>query len=224
MSSGDPEFQSSPLTPPGFSLGGQESEHPVEQLQLARAIGGERDYLNARLAMVLQMLADRDRAIDVLSVTVNRVPTDVQQAVANLKLLIDERFKSIETQFKERDTRQEREARDNTVAVNAAFAAQKESALAQDTSNAKAIAKSEAATTESINKLGELQSTTTQALSEKVDDLKDRITTVESLRMGQQDQRVERRAISGMAGIWAGVAASLGLGALSIIILIIHYH
>ena len=215
--------QDNPLTPPGFKDLGLRADHPVEQLQLARAIQSERDFNSARWDTLKQMIADRDQAISVLNDTVNKVPTEVQQAVVSLQALMTERFSSIELQFKERDTRQVRESTDNKVAVDAAFAAQKESALAQDTSNAKAISKSEAATTEAISKLGELQSTTTQALSDKVDDLKDRITSLESEKMGVTSQRTERREASNLTAVWSSVGVALVIGlALVVITLIIH--
>lgn len=63
---------------------------------------------------------------------------------------MEEKFASVGNQFKERDTRSEREARDTKLAVDAAFAAQEKQAVAQNESNTLAINKSEGATTETI--------------------------------------------------------------------------
>jgi hypothetical protein len=99
--------------------------------------------------------------------------------IENLAHIMDERFKSIANQFEERDTRSERESRDNKVAVDAAFAAQKEAAAKQEETFSKGIDKSEGATQETINKLTELFRTTNQGLSDKVDDLKQRLSDSE---------------------------------------------
>lgn len=156
---------------------------------LARGLNAERDYVDGQIGVLVERLSGIDRATELLSNTVNRVPTETQQAIGNLQAVQDERFSSIATQFQERDTRQEREARDNKVAVDAAFAAQKEAAAKQDESNAKAIDKSEAATTETINKLGELFKTSTDALIDKVDDLKARVQAIESNKLGGNETR-----------------------------------
>lgn len=108
----------------------------------------------------------------------------VSNQVEHLSETVEERFRSIATQFLERDTRSERESRDNKVAVDAAFAAQKEAAAKQEETFSKGIDKSEAATQETINKLTELFRTTNQGLSDKVDDLKQRL--VDSERNTQQ--------------------------------------
>jgi uncharacterized phage infection (PIP) family protein YhgE len=152
--------------------------------QLLRTAQAERDYVDGRIDVLIERLAGMDRATELLSDTVNRVPTETQKEVAHLAGLVDERFDSIRTQFAERDTRSERESRDNKVAVDAAFAAQKEAAAEQNKSNTTAINKSEEATTESINKLGELFKTTIDAVKESVDELKQRVQAIESSKQG----------------------------------------
>jgi hypothetical protein len=143
--------------------------------QLLRAVGSERDYVDGRIAVLEMRLDAIDTATRLLNETVNRVPTETQTVVGSLRELIDEKFQSVALQFAERDTRQERESRDNKVAVDAAFAAQKEAAAKQDESNAKAIDKSESATTETIAKLSELVKSNIDALRDKIDDLTRRL-------------------------------------------------
>jgi hypothetical protein len=128
-----------------------------------------RDYTDGAIAILVQRLEGMDRATRLLNDTVTRVPTAVQTEVAHLNGLMEERFNSVQKQFQERDTRAEREARDNTIKVDAAFAAQKDSAARQDESNAKAIEKSEKATEKTID-----------ALADKIDDLKDRLIAIEA--------------------------------------------
>lgn len=171
--------------------------------QLLRAVQAERDYVDGRLAV----LQERFRAIDVatrlLNETVNRVPTDVTKEVTHLRELTDERFASVDVRFRERDTRQEREARDNKVAVDAAFAAQKEAAAKQDESNAKAINKSEVSTGEII-----------RGLADKIDDLKTRIGTVEALKQGGRETLTGLYALAGFLVsliVIGGVLAAAGV-------------
>jgi cation transport regulator ChaB len=154
---------------------------------LTRAVQAERDYVDGRIAVLEERLRAIDVATRLLNETVNRVPTDVTKEVTHLRELMDERLTSVSIQFKERDTRSERESRDNKVAVDAAFAAQKEAAAKQDEGNAKAINKSEMATAETINKLSELFRTSAGALSDKIDDLKARVGALENLKQGGRE-------------------------------------
>lgn len=101
--------------------------------------------------------------------------------------LNDERFLGIETQFVERDKRTEQTTHDNKVAVDAAFAAAKEAVGEQNKSNAASITKSEAAFTKQIDQTGVLLNAVAKATDEKIDDLKTRLTTVESKKIGATD-------------------------------------
>lgn len=105
--------------------------------------------------------------------------------IQDMQALRDEKFDSVAQQFKERDTRSERESRDNKVAVDAAFAAQKEAAAKQDEANQKAIDKSERSTAETLNKSADLFKSTTDALAAQLFEAKDRITRIESLAIGR---------------------------------------
>jgi chromosome segregation ATPase len=167
-----------------------------------------KDYTDGRVAVLLERLDGIDRATRLLNETVNRVPTDVQREVTHLTSLMDERFvsttslitgsiSSVQTQFAERDTRQERESRDNKIAVDAAFAAQKEIAAKQDESNARALEKSEKSTEKTID-----------SLADKIDDLKDRLVTLdarvtkaEGLAQGAQGNKTAIIASIGALGV-----------------------
>jgi cation transport regulator ChaB len=155
--------------------------------QLLRAVASERDYVNGQISILVQRLDAMDKATALLSETVNRVPTVVQTEISHIRGLTDEKFVSIATQFKERDTRSERESRDNKVAVDAAFAAQKEAAAKQDEANAKAINKSELATAETIKTNADLFASQIEAMRATIDDLKIRVTAAESKSTGGKE-------------------------------------
>lgn len=191
-----------------------------------RSAKAERDYVNGQLDVLRQRLTGIDRATALLDEQVHRVPTETQQAVHHLRELIDEKFRSVGTQFVERDTRGEREARDNAIKVDAAFSAQKEAASEKDKANTLAIGKSEEGTKEKIDKLAELFDTSIRSISEKIDtsvqglsgkidDVKERITaielrvnTVERLKQGGREQ---------LGSIYAMIAAAVAI--LTIIVL-----
>lgn len=130
-----------------------------------------------------------DKAIALLQANADRAPTIsvVEERVRSLKDLHDEKFKSIAVQFAERDTRTEQTSRDSKVAVDAALQAAKEAVGEQNKSSALAIAKSEASTTKQIDQLGVAFSATTTGINDKIDDIKDRITTIEGRGTGRHD-------------------------------------
>ena len=146
-------------------------------------------------AVIEQRLSAMDKANAVLAENVNRVPTDLQVAVVAVKELNDVKFDGIDSKFEQVDKQTVRESAANTLAVNAAFAAQKESAAATDKANAEAIRKSEAATAETINKLEQLVAGQITSLNEKVDSGKTSVTeTRQELIAADAAFRVEMTA------------------------------
>jgi len=139
---------------------------------IAKAIIAERDYVDGQLAIRDERLGGIDEATKLRLTSISAIPGQIEASVGRLGDVVLEKFHSVENQFKERDTRSERESRDNKLAVDAAFAAQEKQAAAQNKSNAEAIGKSETSTSETINKLAELFQTTTNSLSDKIDDMK----------------------------------------------------
>src|ERR1019366_8213313 len=75
--------------------------------QLERAIAGLRDLLRTEMAGHRQgidtRLDEMDKAKELLGATINRIPEEVDKNVCNLRILHDEKFRSIQTQFIERD-------------------------------------------------------------------------------------------------------------------------
>ena len=139
---------------------------------LHREISSLREIIEARLMGM-------DKALVLLQSAVDRVPS-----IAELNARFEERFNSISVQFKERDARVEQSARESKVAVDAAFSAQKEAVSEQNKSSTAAIAKSEAATTKQIDAMGLLINASQKATDEKIDDMKARITVIESRGAG----------------------------------------
>jgi hypothetical protein len=140
--------------------------------QLIREIATAREVIETRLNGM-------DKAIELLQAASDRYPAFVQQAVGRLQELHEEKFRSIEVQFKERDTRTEQTSRDSKVAVDAALSAQVKSVDAQNISNSLAISKSEAGFTKQIDQIGALIQATGKATDDKIDDIKTRLNSIE---------------------------------------------
>ena len=149
-----------------------------------RAMKAEREYVDSQLSVRDERLEAIDKATALRLEDIHKILPEVRILAVHERELTTEKFVSVEQQFKERDTRQERESRDNKLAVDAAFAAQEKQAAATNEANQKAIDKSEAATNESIKKADDTSKAANQALSDKIDDSKQRIANLEAQMVG----------------------------------------
>jgi hypothetical protein len=160
---------------------------------LTRSARGERDY--------------------VLSQTVNRTPTMVQTEIVHLRDRVDLLMDGVDRRFADGAAAREREQRDNKVAVDAAFAAQKEAAAKQDESNSKAIDKSEAATAETIATNAALFRSSIAALEGQLADMKDRLIRAEGLRAGGKE------SLAGIYALVGVIATVLSIGGILLAVL-----
>lgn len=135
-----------------------------------------------------------EKSIEVAHEDLVRVPTEVQRAVGTLEALDNEKFVSIEKQFKERDVRVEQTARDTKTAVDAALAAQEKAVGKQNESFSLATAKSETAITKQIDQLGVLLGNATKGLEDKINDVKDRLTRLEGSDYGAESSKLSQRS------------------------------
>lgn len=121
----------------------------------------------------------------------------IRDEADRLQNLFEERFKSIDLQFGDRDK-----------AVGAALQAQKEAAAAQNTANLAAALKSESAFTKQIDQMQMIINAIAKATDEKIDDLKTRLTLGEGTRKGIGEGWGIIVAAGGLAtGILIAVAA-----------------
>ena len=96
--------------------------------QIEAAMVAIRDYIDGQLAVRDERLRGIDTATSLRLDALAEVRETLNAGLVHEREITDEKFGSVAQQFIERDTRSEREARDNKVAVDAAFAAQKEAA------------------------------------------------------------------------------------------------
>lgn len=141
-----------------------------------------------------------DKAIELLQARQDRQPQPVENklAIDAMRELVDERFANVALRFSERDIRAGESLTASKLAVDAAFQ-----------SSAQAIAKSEVATNKQLEQIQVNQSNTTKALEDRMSDLKDRLTVIESLDRGRGVERTDTR--SGQQMILAAVGGLLAL-------------
>src|SRR5665647_2442945 len=185
----------------------------LREIEILRGAIDDKVEVSQREAAALKVLLfvridAIERATALRARVIDDLPADNARQIGHLRELMDERFVSIGVQFEERDTRSEREARDNKLAVLTAFAAQEKRAVAQNESNALAISKSESATAETIKTNQELGKSTTDA----------QVTTILASGAGAHEVLTDRRAGNSQAIAAIGVAAALFGGALTAIL------
>lgn len=162
-----------------------------------------------------------DKATELLHKDMTQFPTDLDREIAHLKELHGERFASIQTQFAERDTRTEENAKNTKVAVDAALQAAEKAVGKQQEAFALATSKSEAATTKQIDQQGQLIANGARAMDERITDLKDRFTKFEGIGVGKEGN-IDRRAEGSRFNVLvAGVVLSTLIGLTGIILAIL---
>lgn len=125
--------------------------------------------------------------------------------------LLDVRFASVEQRFDIAEKARVEQKADTKGEVAAALTAQKEAVKEQTIASEKSISKSEAATAEAIRQLSERFGAAIESVSRSVNDVKDRVITIESLKTGAKDNT---------SALYAGLAAVFGF--IAIIISVIH--
>lgn len=140
-------------------------------------IQGQHDLFGSRLDGM-------EKAVTLLQNISDRIPAQMDDKVAHLRNLHQEKFDSITTQFVERDVRTEQTAAGVKIAVDAALQAAKEAVGEQNRSFALATAKSEAATTKQIDAQALSIQTAYKGLDDKIIDMKDRLTRIEAMGLG----------------------------------------
>jgi hypothetical protein len=212
--------------------------------QQDQGLNSLRDLLNSRIDAILQMhdseirsllkiietrIDAMDKATALLRENISVVPTEMDRQVTHLREYMvaridstqvarDERFNSIDLQFRERDTRTDQSSRDSKVAVDAALQAAKDAVGEQNKSSALAIAKSETSTTKQIDQLQTLIQTNNDATNDKINDIKARLDRGAGLTRADDQQRSEKRLDGGLAAAIAGVCVALLSVAVAIVL------
>ena len=177
-------------------------------------------YIDGKVDVLIARLDGDEKAAALRLHALEEVPGRIREEVSHLETLHDQKFAQVAATFEERDKLAKRESDLNKVALDAAFKAQQEAVAAalkaqqeaaarQDEANQKAIDKSEVATSKTIDTNQTLASTRISALEKALDEAKSRITVLESVKVGNLEQRSEGRQSN--AAIWAALGGITGL-------------
>ena len=200
-----------PETPDHMLERGFPSQDPsaLTTAQLLREISSLKDVLGVRLDAI-------EKASDVFAENISRVPTSTQQAVGTLRELVEARFSEVYTtieakaaltnekldgiyeQFALRDKAVKETSDLNATALQAALAAAEKSAQKTNDSFVISAEKTAASFTKTQDAQAAAVSALSNALSDKLNDQKERITAIES-RSG------------GIGQAWGWVAGGIGL-------------
>lgn len=178
--------------------------------------------LAGRAAILVERLSGMDKAIALIQTISDRVPDLITSNVAtlrelhsekfdNISSLMEEQFKGVQTQFRERDTRTEQSSKDSKVAVDAALQAAKEAVGEQTKSQALAIAKSEAATDKRLDQIVTIMNATTNGLNDKIDDIKASLAELRRLVGLAPQVPLQQAPTPPSSPVMAYVAAGIGL-------------
>src|SRR4029079_158045 len=155
-------------------------------------------YIDGEIKAIEARLDAQDKAQSTREVSVEIIHEEIQRRVQQLQELHEQKFAAIQVQLAERDARVASEKKDAKLAVDAAFAAAKETGAPQEQANREAIDKSERATSETIKTNQESGRASIAALSKGLDEVKDRVTRIESAKVGGTENRTNFYATIGL--------------------------
>jgi len=154
---------------------------------------------NYWLREVIQTRLDgNDKALALLQVRADKVPSDTDLAIDAAKAFIGEKFGAVETKFQSVDSKFN--AADKNVST--ALAAAKELGAEQSRSSAAAISKSEEATKTTLAALGDRISSIDSVTLGKFEDIKQRVLVIETTKKSSEDTR-------GGIGVAIGIASAV---------------
>jgi hypothetical protein len=193
---------------------------PVEHM-IEHAINAERDYVDGKYETIMQRFADMDKATELLSATVNRVPTDLTKGIQDIMRLMDERDLRVQHRFDANEKLSLTESNLNQTALAAALAAQ-EKASAVSTGSLESLIKGQgAATDRTIEKNAELAAAALAALGARVTELAQQVTRTDQRiaeitagKVAVAEQKIDTRG--GVGSIYGAIGVAVGI--LSIII------
>ena len=165
-----------------------------------RAFNAERDYTNGQIAILAERLNGIDRATVVLNEIVTKVPTDLQTAQSTILRLMDERDRMYQARFDANEKLGTRESALNQTALAAALNSAKEAAATTKESLESKIANQGATTDRTIDKNAELAKQDSAALSARVTQLTEllssltlQVTGVTAGGQAVREQKVDTR-------------------------------
>jgi hypothetical protein len=131
--------------------------------------------------------------------------------------LVEEKFASIDAQLELVERQRVEQKADTKAAVDAALTAQKEAVKEQTIAQGTAIAKSDAGTSEQLKAIRSEFSTALAGVLTTLNDIKDRVVAIESVRRGGQEATTESRS----AGQYAISAALVVIAVVGLVVAVL---
>jgi hypothetical protein len=148
-----------------------------------------------------------------LEASIAAVTATMETKVSAHHELDHERFSRIDTRFDTVERHRVEEKQDTNNRLNYVINTLKERADEHFKQNSALIEKSEQSILDTISKQGDSFKTTTDANLGRIDDLKERVGKIESIKEGALEQKTESRAqISGTTAIIGTIIAIVGIG------------
>ena len=169
---------------------------------LNERILGRVDVLKSDINGVRTRLDGMDKALELLQTRADRVPSETDIAVNNLRQIHEVKFDSVALQFSERDTRTDQTTKDSVKAIDAAFQ-----------SADKAITKTENAVSLQIQEQGKRIDNVSKSADDKIADIKERLTTIEARTAGITQNKAETviQARDSTSFVMAAVASGIAV-------------
>lgn len=136
---------------------------------------------------------------------IDMTASGITAQIVGLKAYHDEGARTIEHRFDLMERDITRRVMDTKATIEAAFVASKEASSEQSKSNAIAVSKSEAAFSDQIKQLNINLQTITNAVNDKIDDVKDRVNLVE------QAYKSGEGHTKGVGDMWGWVVGFIGV-------------
>jgi hypothetical protein len=155
-------------------------------------------YVDGEIKAIVARMDAMDKALVTRAASIELIHADIEAQVGHLQELHEQKFAAIQVQFTERDARVAAEKKDAKVAVDAAFSAAEKTAALQEKANREAIDKSERATSETIKTNQDSSRASIATLSKGLDEVKDRVTRIESVKVGGTENRTNFYATIGI--------------------------
>jgi SMC interacting uncharacterized protein involved in chromosome segregation len=129
--------------------------------------------------------------------------------IESLEKVMLQKFSAVEEQLQLVERQRVEQKKDTKDAVDAALTAQKEAVREQTTASERAIAKSEAATTKQMDQQRLTFETAIKSVTDLMNEVKERITRIESVKIGWSEQSTNVKQNLGV--VWGAVGAVVGL-------------
>jgi hypothetical protein len=152
------------------------------------------DQLHNEISNLKELLLSRINSIEH---AISNMPVEVEKLIVHLKEIVTERFRSVERQLSQVEEQRVEQKLDTKAAVDAALTAQKEAVKEQTLASGLSIAKSEMATSEQLKQLNVTFTTAITGVLSSLNDLKERVGRIESIKQGGKEALFAVYALAG---------------------------